>query len=1226
MSRLLCFFLFLLTGGSISVHCAAELPLVWKSSAGFRAASVLPASEHGPGFSLLAPPQTGLVFSNLLSEQRHLTNQILLNGSGVAAGDVDADGLTDLYFCGLDAANALYKNLGNWKFQDITASAGVACADLLATAAALVDLDGDVDLDLIVNSVGQGTHLFFNDGRGHFNKSAQVLNEHRGGMSLAFGDLDGDGFLDLYAANYRTLGLMDIPNARATFKTINGNSFVETFNGRPTTAPDLTNRFSVGSRGGIEEHGEPDLIARNMGGTNFTAFPPASFSDETGRALASELFDWGLAVAIRDVNGDLLPDLYVCNDFQTADRLWINQGAGKFRLAPPLTQRKTSMFSMSVDFADINRDGYDDFMLADMLSRSHVQRMRDMADAPAPQIIGEIENRPQYSLNTLFLNRGDQSYAEIAQLSRIQASDWSWSCIFLDVDLDGWEDILVSNGMERAARDLDISERMKAMRATRRLSDADIFRARKAFPRLATANLAFRNKRDLTFEEAGSNWNFNLPGVSHGMALADLDNDGDLDVVINNLNAPAAIYRNESSAARVAVRLKGTPPNTRGIGAKIRVIADGLPIQSQEMIAGSRYLSSDDPVRSFAAGQSASMKIEVRWRDGKVTQLSGLPPNHIYEIDQTLATAPPHVPATNGPTLFADVSALLSHTVSEEPFDDFARQPLLPRKLGQAGPASAWADLNNDGWEDLIIGGARHGTLAVFQNNQQGGFDRVKSNLFAPPLKRDLSSLAAARLGLGSPVLLAALSNYEDGLGYGPAVQGYLAGSAANIEVASAWDSAAGPMALADVDRDGDLDLFIGGTVIPGRYPAPASSRMLLNENGKFTPDKTNERLLTSFGLVNGAVFADIDSDLDLDLLLACEWSPVRLLLNEKGAFTDATERFGLSKMKGLWNGIAAGDFDEDGRIDFVASNWGRNSKYEEARAQPAKLFFADFDDDGTFDLIESHFDAELAKYVPDRQRTVLGASLPFVNDRFRSHAAFSKAGVNDLLGEQLPRASVVEADWFESTLFLNRGDHFEARPLPIEAQFAPIFGICVADFDNDSHEDVVLAQNFFAVSAETPRYDAGRSLLLRGNGQGAFQSVPGQESGLLVYGEQRSVSTSDFDHDGRADLVLTQNGASVKLYRNKSAPAGLRIILEGARVNPDAIGASFRLTSGETRGARRLLTAGSGYAAQNAAAQVIAKPHGPAILEITWPDGAQSKFEVAPGKLEVRPRHPAER
>jgi hypothetical protein len=550
------------------------------------------------------------------------------------------------------------------------------------------------------------------------------------------------------------------------------------------------------------------------------------------------------------------------------------------------------------------------------------------------------------------------------------------------------------------------------------------------------------------------------------------------------------------------------------------------------MSAGGRYLSSDDPVRTFAA-PGATIAIEVRWQDGSTVLLGGLPPNHVYEIDQT-PTAP--LAGSTSPSirsLFADVSSILDHQVLEEPFDDFSRQPLLPRKLSQNGPPAAWLDWNGDGWEDLVIGGPKNGSIALFENTRDGKFKRLGTSPFNVPLKRDVSSFVLAPVGT-ELTLLCALSNYEDALAYGPALVAFSPRKNSPQELLPAWDSSAGALAVADIDLDGDLDLFIGGSSVPGFYPQPATSRLLLYQDGRYQPDRANEALFSKLGLANSAVFADIDSDGDPDLLLACEWSPVRLFLNDKGTFSEATDRFGLQNAKGLWQGIAVGDFNEDGRIDFIASNWGRNSKYESARSHPMRLYSGDFDQDGTYDIIEARFDLGLNKYVPDRQRGVLGASLQFVQDRFRTHAAYSRAGIDEILGEALSSAAIHEANWIESTVFLNLGDRFEARPLPTEAQFAPGFGIAVADFNNDSHKDIVLAQNFFAVTPETPRYDGGRSLLLLGDGKGNFRSVPGHESGLLVYGEQRSVAAADFDRDGRTDLVITQNGAQVKLYRNQ--------------------------------------------------------------------------------------------
>ncbi|HXJ57909.1 MAG TPA: VCBS repeat-containing protein [Verrucomicrobiae bacterium] len=1219
--------------------------LDWQTNGPHRFAPVLVPPGGRPGFTLLAPSSTGIQFTNSLPQSRHLTNQVLLNGSGVAAGDVDGDGWCDLYFCALDHPNVLYRNLGNWRFQDVTREAGVACAGLTSSGAALVDLDGDGDLDLLVNTVGQGTHVFFNDGRGHFTEVG-ILNEGRAGMSLACGDLDGDGYLDVYVTNYRTQALMDMPNTVFNFAEVDGRRVISQVNGRPVSDPDLIHRYRLNARGGIEEDGEPDVLYHNDGGTGFTLIPfdGGAFLDEDGHPLALPPFDWGLSVLIRDLNQDGLPDIWVCNDFDTPDRVWLNQGQGRFRAAPRLSFRKSSHFSMSLDVADLNRDGFDDIFVADMLSHDHLTRMDMMGDRnlPVPQV-GVFDNRPDYMMNTLFLNRGDGTYAEIAQAAGVSASGWSWAAVFVDVDLDGYEDLLICNGHERASRSLDVSERLKALRTERKLSVQEMFENRKLFPRQNTPNLAFRNRGDLTFEEISRAWGFDLDGVSHGMALADLDNDGDQDVILNNLNGPASIYRNNSSSPRLAVCLRGNGGNTRGIGARIRVLGGAVPVQSQEMICGGRYLSSDDPMRVFAAGSNdREMNIEVTWRSGRRTLVTAARANRIYEIHEPGPGASPPDPLAEPPRkdpkqtpaqalpFFTDLSTLLNHRHQDEPFDDFATQPSLPIKLSQLGPGIAWTDLNDDGWEDLVIGSGKGGRLAVFQNDGRGGFKSMAGGPFDQPAACDQTTILPWRNAVGDPTLLVGLANHEDGQTNRPLVQALAWKRSTVLDILPASTFSPGPLALADVDGDGQLDLFVGGRLTPGRYPEPASSLLFRGTGERFVLDSENSSKLQAVGLVSGAIFSDLDGDGDPDLVLACDWGPLRIFRNERGrlepwdwalamlATNGSASAKRLSELTGGWNAVAAGDFDGDGRLDLVAAGWGMNTRYQAHLNEPAELVYGEFNGDGRIQLVETVFDSDLRKRVPERQLDFLARGMPFLRERYSSNRAFGLASIDEILSTKMSLAHRLSGRDFRSYLFLNRGDHFLARPLPMEAQLAPAFGVCIGDLDGDGHEDLVLAQNFFATQPETPRLDGGRSLWLRGDGHGNFQPVPGQESGLLVYGEQRGAALADFDHDGRVDVVISQNGAQTKLYRNAAARPGLRVRLSGPPGNRDAIGAMLRVQTTERMGPARELHGGSGYWSCDAPVQVLASAERPTGIVVRWPGGKSTTHPIPAGATEI--------
>jgi basic amino acid/polyamine antiporter, APA family len=898
----------------IALPCSAQSPLN------------VPAGGK-PGFTQVG----GINFSNALSDATVAKNQIYLLGSGIALGDVDGDGRCDIYACSLEGSNALFRNIGNWKFEDITAqSPAIACGNEFSTGTALADLDGDHDLDLLVNGIGAGTRCFLNDGKGQFSEHPESGFVRRfAATSLALADIEGDGDLDVYVANYRTT-------------TIRSTGLqVMVVNGRRMLRPEDREGYSFTPEGLILEHGEPDFLYVNDGKANFSvlSWGGGHFRDEDGKALTAAPKDWSLSVMFRDMNGDRAPDLYICNDFQSPDRIWLNDGKGGFDALPRNGMRKTSTFSMGVDFADLDHDGHDDFLVLDMLSRDHARRMRQRAMA-IPN--SAEEQRPQVERNTLFRNRGDGTYAEMAYYSGLHASEWSWGIVFLDVDLDGDEDALITTGHGFDTQDSDTEKRITARGKVpnEKVGDKILL-----YPRLHIPNVAFRNRGDWTFEEAGAAWGFNQVGVSHGIATADLDSDGDLDVVVNNLNAPLGLFRNNSSAPRIAVRAKE-------IGAKI-CLSDG---QSQEVIAGGRYLSSDDPLRVFAA--SKPLDIEVTWRDGKVSTVKQAEPNRLYAIDKSQSSSPPQKHFPKITPIFKEVPGSQKIVV-----------------------------------EDLLA------------------------------------------------------TKYADFL--------------------------------------------------------------------KRFPD------------VAGVAFSDVTGDRSPDCIMARHWEALTIFENKDGNFVDATARLGLKQHIGFWNGVTTADFDGDGRLDIAASNWGRNTPHNEFVKAEWRGWFSE----GGELIVEAYVNPKNGRLVPAEDLDSLSAKIPSVLERFSTSAAYGDAPLDQILGPELSKLRARRVRWLDSTVFLNCGDHFEARPLPMEAQLAPSFGLCAADIDHDRHQDLFLAQNYFG---RTERHDAGRSVWLKGDGRGNFKALSSQQSGIAIYGEARYVAARDVNNDGSVDLIVDD-----KVYQNTLQDAG---------------------------------------------------------------------------------------
>ena len=1163
----------------------------------------LSPKEGSLGFQKLSGDLTAIQFKNFVSEENIVTNRHLLNGSGVTTGDVDGDGLTDIYFCRTEGSNVLYRNLGNWKFEDITEEAGVACKDQFSTGSVFSDIDGDNDLDLLVTALGGPNAVFMNDGSGRFKEVTEEagLRGNSGATTMALADVDGDGDLDLYMANDKTRSVRDIyPLSERTFdKTVR-----ETESGWEVL-PEFKKHFTLNlNNNRLErfEYAEADLFFLNDGTGRFIReeLIEGRFLDENGNAIQEKYMDWGLTARFQDIDGDGDPDIYVCNDFESPDRIWINNGHGQFSLIPKLAVRNTSASSMGIDFADFNRDGSLDFFVVEMLSRDHKRRKTQMGPMSAtPVSVGEIDNRPQYMRNTLFLNRGDNTYAEIAQYGGVQASEWSWSPLFLDVDLDGYEDILVVTGHYYDAMDADVQSDLKTMNYSRYSQlQSEVF----AYNRLATRDFIFRNSGDLTFEEVGESWGFTSEDISHGMALADFDNDGDLDVVVNRLESEAGVYRNDSSAPRIAVRLRGDSPNTQGIGAKVKLL--GGPVdQMKEIISGGSYLSGSDPLVSFAAwDEKREFILEVTWRSGEVSRIEGVTGNRLYEVYESSSTpASPPIIVDKSP-MFEDVSHLINHRHHEDPYDDFARQSLLPSRLSQLGPGVAWGDVDSDGDDDLVLPSGRGGRLSVFINTS-GTFREIEGSVTG----HDQTGVVIYPSSSG-PEILVGHSNFESTVEETSFIQGYRLEDGNLTETRRIFTnlSSVGALCMADVDGDGDLDLFAGGRTVPGRYPEPASSTLFINDSGTFIPDSKNSANLEEIGLITGALFSDIDSDNDPDLILAMEWGPVTILENEGGTFSDATTSYGLSDYVGWWNGVATGDFNEDGRLDIVATNWGLNTKYHISKDHPLELYYDDFDRNGTLDIVEGHWDEGMNAMVPERGLSCLTRGIPYIKSRKGTYADFGESDLYGILGHRLTEATKIEATILGHSIFLKTDEGFQRIELHSEAQFSPAFGAVVADMDGDSHEDIFLSQNFFAYQIETSRSDAGRGLWLRGDGTGVLVPVPGQESGIEVYGEQRGAAAADFDGDGRMDLVVSQNGAPTKMYRNIKGKPGLRL------ENLATVGAKVRaMYKDGTKGPIRETQVGSSYWSQNGASTLGSRKKVKTVL-ITWPDGRESQLPTS--------------
>lgn len=1200
----------------------------WHDEPGLRWRDLVVPARGRVGFEALPASRTGIHFSNSVTLDSALWNRHMAQGGGVAIGDVDGDGLPDIYLTANQGSNALYRNRGGWRFTDITATAGVALAGRHSTGAVFADVDGDGHLDLLVSTLGGGVVLLKNDGHGVFTEQTTQagLTGHAGSMTMTLSDVDGDGHLDLYVANYKTRSAMDVyPPQERTFDQV-----VRQVSGRYEVVPKFKDEYRVVDLPeygllSMQQRADPDYFYLNDGAGHFTLVPwtTGRFRDADGKPLAAPPEYFGLTAKFTDIDGDGAPDLYVCDDFEDPDLFWLNDGTGTFRAAPRLALRTTSNSSMGVDFSDVDRDGNVDIFVADMLGRNAHRKTEVPTHTPLPKLIGRIDDRPQWQRNTLQLNRGDGTFAEVAGFAGVASSDWTWDAVFLDVDLDGYEDLLLTTGHLWDIMDADTWERIRTS-----FPGLEWRRQLAQFPTLAEPDVLFRNNGDLTFSEVGKAWGFGADsGISHGMALGDLDGDGALDVVVSRLDAPPVVLRNTTHAARVAVRLRGRAPNTAAAGSKIHVLGGPVADQTKEVVLGGTYLSGSDPLYTFAAGTATELTIAVDWRRGGKTVIRGVKPNREYEIDEPPSDTtgrPAGAAARAAAPWFRDVSSLLDHRHVEAPYNDYQRQPLLPFALSRLGPGVTWYDVDGDGAEDLLITSGRGGSLAYY-HNAGGRFTKV--DLHVPPARYDETAVLPIPDGTGATTFLVGQSNYEsqtpaEAAGV-PGVLGIGMRGGPIATVVPGDHQSVGPLAVADVDGDGRLDLFVGGRVLPGAYPRPVSSTLFHNGGSRFVPDSVNAAAFKEIGLISAAVFSDVNGDGWPDLILAPEWGSLRLFLNDHGRLHDATQEWGLEGTVGRWNGVTTGDLNGDGQLDIVATSWGRNTLYRVDAAHPLSLYYGDFTGTRRLDMLEAQYDDRLRAVAPLASLERLMAVIPAIRLSTRTYANYAEETVQQVLGPVLANAQRLDAATQDHMVFLNRGARFEPVPLPRAAQLAPAFAALVADFDGDGREDVFLSQNFFPMEIAEPRYDAGRGLLLLGDGAGGFTPVPGQVSGILVYGDQRGAAFADYDNDGRVDVVVSQNGAETKLYHNELATPGLRVRLDGPPGNPRAIGAALRPEFGTRKGPAREIHGGSGYWSEDGAVQVLGPGGAASALWVRWPGGRVTETTVPRGAREIRVKAP---
>ncbi len=1055
--------------------------------------------------------ETNIHFNNEIIEDNahnilNFTN--LYTGSGVGIGDFNQDGLPDVFFGGNQVSSRLYLNKGNLSFEDVTAAAGVN-TDRWVMGVAVVDInaDGWPDIYLSISGNAKGTQLenqlFINRKNNTFTEEARAygIADSSQCTHANFFDYDKDGDLDLFViVNPTDYNLYNVNNIRK--KKVNGES------------------------------ASTDKLYRNNGDNTFT-----DVSKEAGILIEG----YSLSLNVSDLNGDNWPDVYVTNDFMTNDILYVNNQDGTFTNRAAELMKHTSFASMGIDVADINNDGLPEVYVLDMFPEDNYRQKMIMPGGNYDrfQYILKAGYEPQYSRNTLQLNNGDGTFSEIGQMANLHKTDWSWSALLADYDNDGFRDLFVTNGFRRDLGNLDYINysNASAFGSPESRKQEQLERIVKQ-PGAKLLNYIYKNDNGLTFTKKTEDWGFTDSTYSHGAAFADLDRDGDLDILINNVSQPAFIYENKSNELStnhaIQFKLIGSGENKEGLGAKLKIKYGNGQKQYAEYTPYRGYESTVGRLLHFGLGEIEQIdELEVQWPDGTYSNYVNLAADTLWTIsyDEKKELKKREKEDVVSPIFaMASMTNGLAYSHEEDLQIDFKTQSLLPHQHSRSGPCLAVGDVNGDGLEDAFVGGAAGKSASFFLQQRDGSFitekfeeDKEREDVDALFFDADQDGDLDLYVVSGGVVAVLQKDIYQDRLYFNDGEGDFVKTKLPQM------NSSGGVVAACDYDQDGDLDLFVGGRVSPGTYPEIPTSYLLNNNKGSFT--KVASSTLEKIGMVSSALWTDFDQDGDEDLMLAGEFMALTFIENNKGELVKRVNQ--IPNSSGWWNTLLAGDFDDDGDIDYLAGNLGLNTNYKASPTEPLCLYAKDFDKNGSLDPVLCQYTNGKEYTVPSRDNLV--QQIPPIKVRFNSYDKYATAEFNEVFNStELKNAQVLKATIFESCYVENKGDGtFELKPLPLEMQIAPITKFHVEDIDQDGKLDALAVGNSYATEVVIGRYDAFTGALLKGKGNGNFAILRGAQSGFLADKDATDLAVLK-RASGEEMYMVGNNSDSLQLFSRK--------------------------------------------------------------------------------------------